>query len=222
MRLILIFILFFIVSLASLQAQTKTYDIKYNSIYTDDPSGFGNFQQISSTRIISGAHSGGGWAFLLTIDNDGMIVNRWKSSFKESSQQSIYRYDKNSNTLVYIATELTPDYTYQLRLVLLDSNLTEKSNTVLDSSVTGMSSIFNNRTKFTGIILRDSTILWMSYFLTTQYIKGLEQTVLHLSKDGKILSRTTIADTNRYNGTIPVLQMPSGKILYRSAEYDPT
>ncbi len=223
MRIFFAFILSALIGLTSIQAQTKTYDIKYSQNTEDDPSVYVDFLQISPTRIIATAGAPYGYTIFVILNTDGMIEYKWKSPFITGSS-GFYRYDYQSNTIVFLITENISNSTSteQLHLVLLDSNLVMKSNVILDSTVTGIPTVFDkNHIKFKGITLRDSSLLWMSYKYDNTETKPQEQIALHISKDGRIINKTSLFDTSRYIVHYPLFQMQSGKILYRTSTYFP-
>jgi hypothetical protein len=197
----------------NLNAQIKTYDIKtysgnigYNS--------FLNFHQISPTRTFALTRRGNGIVSIVALNEYGIIEQQWRSNFHALRGIPSYYYDRESNTLVYLETEFisTSGSVASLRLVLLDSNLIEKSNVVLDSTITSMPTEFDKNINFTGIRLLDSSILWMSYPIPRT--KGKEQIILHFSKDGRFIDRASIIDTTGLSFYDPQLQMHSGKILF--------
>ncbi|MBS1538122.1 MAG: hypothetical protein JST20_10290, partial [Bacteroidetes bacterium] len=213
MRTILITLISFIVALHTVNAQIKTYDIKtysgnigYNS--------FLNFHQISPTRTFALTRRGNGIVSIVALNEYGIIEQQWRSNFHALRGIPSYYYDRESNTLVYLETEFisTSGSVASLRLVLLDSNLIEKSNVVLDSTITGMPTEFDKNINFTGIRLLDSSILWMSYPIPRT--EGKEQIILHFSKDGRFIDRASIIDTTELSFYDPQLQMHSGKILF--------
>ncbi len=220
MRIFLIIILSCILGLSSLHAQIQTFDIKRNPS-GEEPGGYGDFQQISPTRILASAGNYNEQPYLLALNRDGTIAHQWRTPFLVNPSSTFYRFDQQSNTVVYLTTELisgTPPLNLRLRLVLLDSNLSMKSNVILDSTMTGMQTVFGENTTFRGITLLDSSILLMSYRYTKTKMK---QVAIHLSKDGHVISNNSILDTNNYITHYPLFQLSSGKILYESATFHP-
>jgi hypothetical protein len=212
MRIVLNFILSVVIVSTSLHAQIKTYDVKYTATTSEDPTGYGGLLQISPTRIIAltGALNGNG--FMVTLNSEGMVDNKWKIPFIPGSS-AFYYYDLQSNTLVLVMSEM-PTRAYnkeQLRLVLLDSNLTVKSNVILDSAITGLPTQFDH-TRFYGIKIHDSTIVCLS--VSPSLLKGSKQIALHLSKDGQIISRKFITDSTQYIMYDPLCQISDGRILF--------
>jgi hypothetical protein len=221
MRIIIIFLLLTVIGTVSMHSQTKTFDIKYVPVLEDDPNDISNFQQISPTRTLAFCGGGDNRFLFIALNSDGMIEHRWKMPFMIYTPSFFYKYDLQSNTLVFLVTELISTASpikLRQRLVLLDSNLVEKKNIILDSTITGIATVFDRGIYFQGCTLLDSTILWMSY----RYTKTrTEQIVLHISKDGRILGKTSIMDTNSYITHYPLFQMPTSEILFESSTYNP-
>jgi len=164
----------------------------------------------------------GGSASILALNNDGTIEKRWSTNFRPRGSSRFYRYDHQSNTLVYLTNEFisTPDgYRASIRLILLDSNLLEKSNLVLDSTVTGLATQFDYNMNFKGMVLLDSSIIWMSY--SDLRIKGKKQYILHISKEGKLISHSFISDTNQAVSYYPLWQLPTKELLFGNNIYNP-
>lgn len=222
MRILLIVILSVLVGLVQIQAQTKTYDIKYVPTLDDDPNDFGMFQQISPTRTLAFCGGSDSRFLFVALNSDGMIERRWKMPFIIHKPSFYYKYDSHSNTLVFLTNEListAPLSKIRMHLVLLDSNLVEKSNVILDSSITGIPTEFDFRNKFQGISLLDSTILWMSYGATSPEL-GAKQIALFFSKDGQFIRKTSILDTSEsfINVQYPLFQRHSGEIVFLSSK----
>jgi len=212
-----------LIRIRPIHAQIKTYDIKQLEFGNNKIGGYRNLCQISPTRILAQAGSSDSRPYLIAINKDGFIEHNWKSNFLDFNLGSIYRYDHQSNTIVYLTTEVSsfdPGAKYQMRLVLLDSNLREKSNIVLDSTITGFPTQFERTIGFKGIYLRDSSILWMSYYYSRPPVKNRGQLVLHISRDGRSIRKALIGDTTGNIIHYPVLHMPSGEILVYSSTYN--
>jgi hypothetical protein len=210
MRIILfsIIILTNLIGIRPIHAQIKTYDIK-----TGRGTGYEYLQQISPTRTLAMTADEKSSRVIVAFNGEGIIERQWKSTFG-TGHSDFYRYDSQSNTLVFLADEK------QQHLVLLDSNLIEKSNIILDSTVTGLPIVFKD-IRFRGISLRDSTILWMSCSMVEKLKK---QIVLHISKDGRIINRNSIVDTNEsplVRTHYPLFQMESGNIIFSSLTSNP-
>lgn len=216
MRILLIIMFSCILGLSSLQAQIKTFDIKYP--YDEyRGTGYGKLYQISPTRTLAMAANFNQTVTIFAFSPEGIAEQKWKSSFVLDVESALYRYDKQSNTLVLICVGTDSSITSigQIHLLLFDSNLVEKSHVLLDSTITGIPTKFDIfPTSFYGIILHDSSMVWMSSAFAKK--KGGKQMILRLSKTGEIISHTTIRDTTRFISHIPITQLTDGKILYLS------
>jgi len=219
MRIILSILFFTFFSVPpTVQAQIKTFDIIHIPSNKEPWGSFSDLCRISPTRILAQATSG-----MVAINNDGTVAHHWWPP----QYTSFYQYDPQSALVVYLASEaIRPDSTLpatrQLRLVLLDSNLIEKSNTILDSTVSGFPTQFDYNINFRINTLLDSSILLISSSIITG--KGKEQLVLHFSRDGQVINRTSILDTNKSSTTNYgfLFQMQSGKLLFKkTTRYSP-
>ncbi len=216
MRILLILTLSAIVILTSAQAQIKTYDVKHTPMTKDDPTGYALLYQISPTRTFAFTGSLDGHPFIVALNNEGKVEKQWKSTFYGGSSGVFYSYDRTSNTLVFLNTELIEPSLMgaRTRLVLLDSNLTVKKNIVLDSTEYSA-----NYMSYAGMRLFDSTIIWMSYDYPET--KGIMQRIWRISKDGETITKDTIIDTNSYTTYRPMFQITPNKILFLRSIYNP-
>lgn len=222
MRIILI-IIFSLIGIFPIHAQIQTFDIK-RTPSGEEPGGYGGFQQISSTRILVMAGNYNEKPFLLALNRDGTVAYQWRTPFLVDRSSMFYSFDSQSNTVVYLCSEYllgTVPTPIRLRLVLLDSNLTMKSNIALDSTELGTQTRLDYTTKFQGITLLDSSILLMSYNYYSN-TKPQEQIILRISREGRIIKRASIIDTSNsiLNIHYPLFQMPSGELVFMSIKYD--
>ncbi|MFN8359423.1 MAG: T9SS type A sorting domain-containing protein [Candidatus Kapaibacterium sp.] len=212
MRIILSILFFIIISIPSaVQAQIKIFDIIHIPSDKEPWGSFSDLCRISPTRILAQTTNG-----MVAINNDGTVAHHWWPP----QSTSFYQYDPQSALVVYLASEaIRPDSTLpatrQLRIVLLDSNLVVKSNTILDSTITGFPTQFDYNINFRICTLLDSSILLISSPVITS--KGKEQMVLRFSRDGRVVGRTSILDTNKSSTTnfTFLFQMHSGQLLFK-------
>ncbi|MBK9249410.1 MAG: T9SS type A sorting domain-containing protein [Ignavibacteria bacterium] len=220
MKILLLLVLFALSALPPfIQAQIKTYDIKRIPAQ-EEPSFYGNLQQISPTRTLAQAGNWNGYPYLIALNSDGMIEHKWRTNFKGGDYRSYYQFA--NNMLIYIRTELVPaqmpkPQRNRLRMVILDSNLIERSNVVIDSTITGYPTDLERNILLDAIKLLDTSIVIV--LSSTSRDRENKTTLVHFSKDGRFINRISKIDSNQYVSFLPLFQMQSGKILLIRSKY---
>ena len=190
-----------------------TFDVKY-PIYSTSSALYRDLYRLTPSKILSNGHDGNLKPTLMTLDNDGMIINQLKLDFNFGSLP-FYRYYSNSNIIVmFIADALN-----NLHQMRLDTNLNVKSDVIIDSSVIGIPSQYKYMGRPKYIMLNDTSILISLFYALDATSPETKRIILQFDQNGKIVNRHTF-DPAISRLDDPLFQLPSGKIVWRTSLYD--
>lgn len=200
-------------------AAQHTFDVKY-PIYSSTSASYSGLLRITPTKILANGNNNSTKPVLITFDNDGMITRQLTLSFNIHSSP-IYWFIPDSNMIfMLIAEYLREKPGYPWHLIRLDTNLNLKSDTRLDSTITGIGSEYNNVDIPSGIILKDSTLI-----ISVGYLVGYgganskyQRVAYRFSQDGKVISTYKFERYNNYDE--PLYQRSNGEIVWNYTYYD--